>query len=75
MSFMPTPGGKSNLGRWPWTITVVVILVIICSQAPELVTACANLIALLTAVIAYRAQQRSTTPPTITHIRRCSPEA
>ncbi|GAA3371005.1 hypothetical protein GCM10020367_19940 [Streptomyces sannanensis] len=61
MSVTRTPWGLSNPGLKPWVITVLVVIVIVWGVAADVVSAYADVLALLTTLYAGRAvQQRST---------------
>ncbi|MFG2724282.1 hypothetical protein [Streptomyces canus] len=61
MSVTVTPWGLSNLGLKPWVITVLVVIVIVWGVAAHVVSAYADVLALVTTLYAGGAvQQRST---------------
>jgi hypothetical protein len=60
MSFALAPWGLSNRIPRPWGVAVLVVVVIFLFLPDGMVTAWTNVIALVTAVLGYRVQQRRT---------------
>jgi hypothetical protein len=76
MSVPLAPWGLSNPSLKPWVITVVVIVVITCRLAADVVNAYADVLGLMTALCAGSVvQQRSTATTATGSNRRCASRA
>ncbi|MFG3267029.1 hypothetical protein [Streptomyces bobili] len=68
MSVTLTPWGLSNHGLKPWVITVVVVILVAWSAAADVVSAYANVLALLTTFSAGDAVQRRSAATLLTDL-------
>ncbi|MER6114028.1 hypothetical protein [Streptomyces hirsutus] len=68
MSVTLTPWGLSNPGLKPWVITVLVVIVIAWDAAANVVSAYADVLALLTTLCVGRAMQQRSTATALTGV-------